>query len=137
MKDELAILLVEDDVVDMMSVKRALRELEVPNPLFHVENGEEALAWLRDTKNPRPAIILLDLNMPRMNGHEFLAIIKKDEDLRRIPVIVLTTSQAEADKSQSYDEGVAGYMIKTLDYQEFVGVMKTIRQYWTRSELPG
>jgi CheY-like chemotaxis protein len=132
-----AILLVEDDVVDTMSVKRALRELKVPNPLFHVENGEEALAWLRDTKNPRPAIILLDLNMPRMNGHEFLAIIKKDEELRRIPVIVLTTSQAEADKSQSYDRGVAGYMIKTLDYPQFVEVMKTIHQYWTMSELPG
>jgi CheY-like chemotaxis protein len=137
MNDEKAILLVEDDVVDMMSVKRALRELKVPNPLFHVENGEEALAWLRDKKNPKPAIILLDLNMPRMNGHEFLAIVKKDEELRRIPVIVLTTSQAEVDKVQSYDQGVAGYMIKTPDYPQFVETMKTIHRYWTISELPG
>jgi CheY-like chemotaxis protein len=137
MNGEKALLLVEDDVVDMMSVKRALRELKIPNPLYHVENGEEALAWLNDTKNPRPAIILLDLNMPRMNGHEFLAIIKSDAELRRIPVIVLTTSQAEADKVQSYDRGVAGYMIKTPDYPQFVKTMKTIHQYWTTSELPG
>ena len=136
MNDEKAILLVEDDIVDVMSVKRALRELDVQNPLFHVENGEEALEWLRDKKNPRPSIILLDLNMPKMNGHEFLSILKKDESLRRIPVIVLTTSQGEPDKAQSFDLGVAGYMVKPLDYPQFVEVMKTIRQYWTMSELP-
>lgn len=135
--DEKAILLVEDDIVDVMSVKRALRDLKVSNPLFHVENGEEALAWLKDRKNPKPSIILLDLNMPRMNGHEFLAVLKKDEDLRRIPVIVLTTSRSEPDKAQSFDLGVAGYMIKPLDYQQFVDVMRTIRHYWTMSELPG
>jgi CheY-like chemotaxis protein len=137
MKDEMPILLVEDDTVDMMSVKRALRDIQVTNPLHHVENGEEALAWLNDTKNPKPAIILLDLNMPRMNGHEFLAVAKKDEVLRRIPVIVLTTSRAELDKVQSFDMGVAGYMIKPVDYQQFVEVMRTIRLYWTLSELPG
>ncbi|MFA4876903.1 MAG: response regulator [Methanoregula sp.] len=137
MKDEKAILLVEDDIVDTMSVKRALKELQVTNPLFHVENGVEALEFLRNPANVRPAIILLDLNMPKMNGHEFLAIVKKDEDLKRIPVIVLTTSKQELDKVQSFDQGVAGYMIKPVDYQQFVEVMRTIRLYWTLSELPG
>jgi CheY-like chemotaxis protein len=136
MKDGLAILLVEDDVVDMMSVKRALRDLQVTNPLYHVGDGVEALEWLKDRKNPKPGIILLDLNMPRMNGHEFLGLLKKDEDLRRIPVIVLTTSRGELDKVQSFNLGVAGYMVKPVDYQQFVDVMRTIRLYWTLSELP-
>jgi len=137
MKNEKTILLVEDDIVDMMSVKRALKDLQVTNALFHVENGEEALEFLRDPANEKPAIILLDLNMPKMNGHEFLAVIKKDEELKRIPVIVLTTSRGELDKVQSFDLGVAGYMIKPVDYQQFVEVMRTIRLYWTLSELPG
>lgn len=136
MKNNRSILLVEDDVVDMMSVKRALKDIKVTNPLVHVENGEEALEYLRSHENDQPAIILLDLNMPRMNGHEFLNIVKKDDSLKRIPVIVLTTSQGELDKIQSFDLGVAGYMIKPVDYQQFVEVMRTIRLYWTLSELP-
>jgi CheY-like chemotaxis protein len=133
---EKSILLVEDDLVDMMSVKRALRDLKVTNPLYHVENGEEALEFLRDDKNPVPAIILLDINMPKMNGLEFLDIAKKDEKLRLIPVIVLTTSRAEIDKFSSFNLGVAGYMIKPVDYQQFVEVMRAISVYWTISELP-
>lgn len=133
---EKSILLVEDDLVDMMSVKRALRDLNVTNPLYHVENGEEALEFLRDEKNPVPAIILLDINMPKMNGLEFLEIAKKDEKLRLIPVIVLTTSRAEIDKFSSFNLGVAGYMIKPVDYQQFVEVMRAISVYWTISELP-
>nr|WP_320161013.1 response regulator [uncultured Methanoregula sp.] len=137
MKNDKTILLVEDDIVDMMSVKRALRDLKVTNPLSHVENGEEALEYLKNPANEKPAIILLDLNMPKMNGHEFLTIIKKEDDLKRIPVIVLTTSRGELDKIQSFDLGVSGYMIKPVDYQQFVDVMRTIRLYWTLSELPG
>lgn len=137
MNNDKTILLVEDDIVDMMSVKRALKDLKVTNALFHVENGEEALEFLRNPANEKPAIILLDINMPKMNGHEFLAIVKKDEDLKRIPVIVLTTSRGELDKVQSFDMGVSGYMIKPVDYQQFVEVMRTIRLYWTLSELPG
>jgi len=137
MNNDKTILLVEDDIVDMMSVKRALKDLKVTNALFHVENGEEALEFLRNPANEKPAIILLDINMPKMNGHEFLAIVKKDEDLKRIPVIVLTTSRGELDKIQSFDMGVSGYMIKPVDYQQFVEVMRTIRLYWTLSELPG
>ena len=130
------ILLVEDDQVDAMTVKRALKEIHVLNPVDTVENGEDALSFLKDPKTERPGIILLDLNMPRMNGIEFLTIAKQDEDLKRIPVVVLTTSREEQDKVDSFNLGVAGYMIKPVDYQQFVEVVKTIDLYWTLSELP-
>ena len=130
-----SILLVEDDIVDMMSVKRALKDINVTNPLYHVENGIEALEYLADKEKPRPTIILLDLNMPKMGGIEFLSIMKKDDSIRRIPVIVLTTSRAEYDKIQSYDLGVAGYMIKPVDYQQFMEVIRAMCMYWTLSEV--
>ncbi|MCA9732480.1 MAG: response regulator [Deferribacteres bacterium] len=136
MKGNWPILLVEDDKVDAMTVRRALKEIQVTNPLFITTNGEEALAFLRDKNNPVPCIILLDLNMPKMNGIEFLKVAKTDEYLKRIPVIVLTTSKADQDRTDSYDLSVAGYMVKPVDYLKFVETMKTIRLYWTLSELP-
>ncbi len=136
MKSEISILLVEDDRVDIMTVKRALKDLKITNPLNITRNGEEALAFLQDERNQRPSIILLDLNMPRMNGLEFLKIIKQDKTLRRIPVIVLTTSEEEQDRIESFDLSIAGYMIKPVDYLKFVEIMKTIHLYWTLSKLP-
>ena len=130
-----SILLVEDDVVDRMTVERALKEIHVLNPLNTVANGEEALEYLRDPANEKPGIILLDLNMPKMNGIEFLHVAKGDEDLKRIPVIVLTTSKDEQDRVNSFDLGVAGYMIKPVDYLQFVEVVRAIDLYWTLSEL--
>jgi CheY-like chemotaxis protein len=130
------ILLVEDDQVDAMTVQRALKELHVTNPLSHVENGEAALHHLRDAANERPCIILLDLNMPIMNGIEFLQVVKHDPELKRIPVVVLTTSEEQQDKVNSFDLGVAGYMAKPVDYRQFVEVLRTINAYWTISELP-
>ncbi len=130
------ILLVEDDRVDAMTVIRALREIDVTNPLHTASNGEEALAFLRDPAQPLPGLILLDLNMPRMNGIEFLHIAKQDDVLRRIPVIVLTTSREDQDRFASFNLSVAGYMIKPVDYQQFVEVMRAINAYWTLSELP-
>ena len=130
------ILLVEDDQVDAMTVRRALKELQVTNRLQHVENGEEAVAHLRDPASELPCIILLDLNMPKMGGIEFLQVIKQDKDLRRIPVVVLTTSGEEQDKVESFDLGVAGYMAKPVDYRKFVEVMQSINAYWTLSEMP-
>lgn len=130
------ILIVDDDKVDSMTIKRALREIKVSNPLFTAGNGEEALEFLRDKKNMKPCIVLLDLNMPKMNGIEFLKIAKNDPELRSIPVIVLTTSHEEQDKLESFNFGVAGYMVKPVDYYKFVEVMKTISMYWTLSELP-
>jgi len=130
------ILLVEDDQVDVMTVKRALKEIKVTNPIVNLENGEEALKYLRDPDNAKPCIILLDLNMPIMNGIEFLQVAKNDAQLKRIPVIVLTTSEEQQDKIGSFDLGVAGYMAKPVDYRQFVEVMRTIDAYWTISELP-
>lgn len=130
------ILLVEDDQLDAMSVRRALKELHVTNPLAHVENGEEALAYLHDAARTRPALILLDLNMPVMGGIEFLRVAKMDDDLKRIPVVVLTTSEEQRDKVESFNLGVAGYMRKPVDYKQFVEIMRAIDAYWTVSELP-
>lgn len=130
------ILLVEDDEVDAMTVKRALKELNVTNPLVVRENGEEALAYLRDPNNEKPCLILLDLNMPVMSGLEFLQIDKQDDALKAIPVVVLTTSQEQQDKVASFNLGVAGYMAKPVIYQQFVEVMRTINAYWTISEIP-
>lgn len=130
------ILLVEDDQVDVMTVKRALNDIQVTNPLVNPENGEEALKYLRDPESKKPCIILLDLNMPIMNGIEFLQVVKHDPTLRRIPVVVLTTSAEQQDKINSFDLGVAGYMAKPVDYRQFVEVMRTIDAYWTISEVP-
>lgn len=130
------ILLVEDDTIDAMTVKRALKELNVLNPLITVENGEEALKYLHNAENEEPGIILLDLNMPRMNGIEFLRISKNDAKLRHIPVVVLTTSLEEIDRIDSFSMGIAGYMVKPVDYKQFVEVIKAIKLYWTISELP-
>ena len=101
-----------------------------------VGNGEEGLAWLQNPQNEVPCIILLDLNMPRTNGIEFLDAIKRDEKLRTIPVVVLTTSKDDLDRARSFGLGVAGYMVKPVDYLQFVEVIRTINLYWTLSELP-
>lgn len=130
------ILLIEDDSVDAMTVRRAIKELHVANPLEHVENGEEALAYLRDPGRERPCLILLDLNMPVMNGIEFLQAAKNDPGLKRIPVVALTTSDEQEDKVGSFELGVAGYMRKPVEYQQFVDIMRTIDAYWTISESP-
>jgi CheY-like chemotaxis protein len=131
-----SILLVEDDRVDAMTVERALKDLNVTNPLAHTLNGEEALEYLTAESNRKPCIILLDLNMPRMNGIEFLKVIKADDKLKKIPVVVLTTSQEQQDKVESFKLSVAGYMLKSVDYKRFVEVIRTINLYWTLSELP-
>ncbi|CAN7534401.1 MULTISPECIES: response regulator [Duganella] len=130
------ILLVEDDHVDIMTIKRALKEIHVGNAVISMENGEAGLEYLRDPAQERPCIILLDLNMPIMNGIEFLQQIKLDPSLRRIPVVVLTTSEEQQDKVRSFDLGVAGYMAKPVDYRRFVEMMRSIDLYWTISEMP-
>ena len=130
------ILLVEDDSVDIMTIKRALKEIAVANPVVSVENGELALSYLRDAGSDRPCIIFLDLNMPIMNGLEFLEVAKADLAIKAIPVIVLTTSEEPRDKVSSFSLGVAGYMAKPVDYRRFVEMMRSIDLYWTVSEMP-
>jgi len=136
MKSIKPILLVEDDEVDAMVVRRALDEIGITNPLHISGDGEQALAHLRSRAQNKPCLILLDLNMPRMNGFEFLQEAKRDANLRRIPVVVLTSSSEARDRAKSFDLGVAGYMVKPVGYRQFVQVVRTIDEYWSMSELP-
>ena len=131
------ILLVEDDSVDAMTVKRAFSELKVTNELVRAINGEAALNYLREHLDKKPCVILLDLNMPKMNGIEFLKVMKADDELRPIPVVVLTTSKDDRDKMESFKACVAGYIVKPVDYRKFVEAMKILNLYWTLSEMPG
>ena len=136
MQNSKPILLVEDDHVDAMMVERALKDMNVTNPLVHKSNGEEALDCLRGEGSEKPCIILLDLNMPKMNGIEFLKIIKADEILKKIPVVVLTTSMEKEDIADSFRYSAAGYMVKAADFKNFVDVIGAIDLYWTLSESP-
>jgi CheY-like chemotaxis protein len=118
-----------------MTIRRALSDLKITNRLYVTGNGEEALVHLRDGDNQKPCIILLDLNMPRMGGIEFLEVVKDDPNLRRIPVVILTSSREAKDRHEGFDKSVAGYMVKPVDYKQFVEVIRTIDLYWTLSEL--
>jgi len=129
-------LLVEDDRIDAMTVRRALKDLKVTNQLVHTVNGEEALKYLRSESNKKPCVILLDLNMPKMNGTEFLKIAKGQEELKKIPVVALTISKEDGDIAESFKLGVAGYIVKPVDYKRFVETIRIIDLYWTLSELP-
>ena len=130
------ILLIEDDSVDAMTVKRAMRDLHITNNLIHAVNGEDAMKYLTDSEKEKPFLILLDLNMPKMNGVEFLRAIKTNPNLKTIPVIVFTTSKEKQDIVESFQLGAAGYMTKPVDYAKFVDVISTVILYWNTSELP-
>jgi CheY-like chemotaxis protein len=136
MRSSKPILLVEDDSVDVMTVKRAFKELQVTNPLVSTGDGEKALEYLQDQTTTKPCVILLDLNMPRMGGIEFMKIAKSDESLRTIPIIVFTTSNTEQDITLSFELGASGYMVKSVDYSMFIETIKTIDSYWSLSKLP-
>jgi CheY-like chemotaxis protein len=130
------ILLVEDDSIDAMTVRRAFKDLKVTNPLVHSVNGEEGLDYLRNESNEKPCVILLDLNMPKMNGIDFLKVVKNDDGLKKIPVVVLTTSTEESDVVESFELSVGGYIVKPVDYKKFVEAIRTVELYWTLSRLP-
>ncbi len=137
----LNILLVEDDEVDVMTVQRAFKKGNIINPLYVAGNGIEALAMLRGTIG-QPSlipserrIILLDLNMPKMNGLEFLQELRADPAIRQIPVVVLTTSNEEKDRVHAYDLNVAGYILKPVTFSIFVELMITLNKYWTLCEM--
>jgi CheY-like chemotaxis protein len=136
MRSSRPILLVDDDNTEMMSVKRALKELNVTNELVHHLDGEEALNYLREHINKSPCVILLDLNMPKMNGTDFLIAIKADVELRQIPIIVMTISSNERDKDKCFELCAAGYVVKPANYEDLIKAIKTLDAYWTLSELP-
>ena len=133
----LNILLVEDDEVDVMNVRRAFQKNHIMNPLFHATDGVEALDLLRGGRVPRERrLVLLDLNMPRMNGIEFLRALRADPELLATPVVVLTTSDDERDRVNAYNLNVAGYILKPVTFLSFVEIMATLNKYWTLVELP-
>ena len=130
------ILLIEDNEVDVKAIQRALDQIKVSNPLIAVTDGLKALDYLKDPKNARPRIILLDLNLPEMSGVEFLKATRDDREMRMIPVVVLSTSSDAKDKLDTFNLGVAGFIRKPLEYKDFVKVIKTINLYWSLSEIP-
>lgn len=138
------ILLVEDDEDDIAITGRAFRKGRIANPLYVTRDGEEAIEFLRrqgryeGTQVPRPGLILLDLNMPRLSGREVLKIIKNDPDLKLIPVIVLTTSSDESDILHCYEDGANTYITKPVDFTNFLAAVVVIGEYWLcLAEIPG
>jgi CheY-like chemotaxis protein len=129
------ILLVEDDRVDVMTVKRALQKNHVSNPLYVARTGVEALAMLRgqgfDKIAPTPSLILLDLNLPKMGGIEFLKQLRADPDLRYLPVIVLTSSNEPSDRAAAFEYDVEDYIVKPHSFDEFSSAMATVLAYWS------
>ena len=131
----LNILLVEDDEVDVMNVRRAFEKNHILNPLFIASDGVEGLQMLRNGTVPKERrLVLLDLNMPRMNGIEFLRELRKDTQLRATPVVVLTTSNADRDKVDAYDLNVAGYLVKPVTFSNFCDIMVALNKYWSLVE---
>lgn len=142
MEDKMTnLLLVDDDEIDVMTVQRAFKKNNITNELFVATNGLEALAMLRGNGEPPVVplsrrLILLDLNMPKMGGIEFLRELRADPELRPTPVIVLTTSNEDKDKVEAYNLNVAGYIVKPVTFTKFVEAVATLNKYWTLSEMP-
>jgi CheY-like chemotaxis protein len=133
----LHILLVEDDEVDILNVRRAFDKNKITNPLYVATNGIDALNMLRNGQVPKSRrIVLLDLNMPKMNGIDFLRELRRDPKLRSIPVVVLTTSNAEKDRIEAFDLNVAGYLVKPVTFPSFVDLMAALNKYWTLVDMP-
>lgn len=134
MKNNLNILLVEDNLIEIVKLKRAISHLEMDHDVVEAENGEVALELLKDNK-VNPDIILLDLNMPKMNGLEFLAIVRNDKNLRHLPIIILTTSSNSMDLMEAYRLGVSGYILKPLKYDDYMKKIEYTLLYWSNNEL--
>lgn len=138
MVKSISFLLIEDDEVDIMNVQRAFKKNNISNPLFIARNGLEALEMLREEKEPlaKVRIILLDLNMPKMSGIEFLAEIRKDPELKSLSVFVMSTSNEESDKVSAYGLNVAGYIVKPLSFENFANAVAVLNHYWNLCEQP-
>lgn len=134
------LLLVEDDEVDIQGLKRAFAKSRIANPITVARDGIEALEILRGqngrTKLPKPHLVLLDLNMPRMNGIEFLETIRNDEDLKSTLVFMITTSKADEDKQRAYGHNVAGYIVKQDPAATFMEAVSLLEHYWKIIEFP-
>ena len=144
-KEPFAVLMAEDDEHDIVATKRAWKKHHIANPLYIVKNGEECLDFLQrkgryeePDSAPRPGILLLDINMPRMDGLTVLKRIREDENekLRRLPVVILTTSKAEQDRIRGYELGANAYIVKPVGFENFSDAVKTISLFWQLVELP-
>ncbi|WP_347924017.1 response regulator [Pontimicrobium sp. SW4] len=134
MNKALKIMLIEDDMIEIMKMNRTIKALQLEHEIIETNNGEDALNLLSKKIN-LPDIILLDLNMPKVNGIEFLSILKKDEQLRHIPTIILTTSNNQKDLLECYKIGIAGYILKPLKYEDYVLKIKSLLAYWSINQL--
>lgn len=128
------ILFIDDDAIETMKLERTISNLGLPHKLTQARNGEEALQELRSGK-PLPDLILLDLNMPKMNGIEFLKILRDDEHLQYLPTVILTTSSNRKDLLECYRAGVSGYVLKPLKFEAYESRLKTVLEYWNLNEL--
>ncbi|HVY37221.1 MAG TPA: response regulator [Polyangia bacterium] len=134
---QLNILVVDDDEVDVMNVQRAFKKGNITNPVFVAGDGIQGLETLRDPAFPKSnRLVLLDLNMPRMNGIEFLREVRADPQLKSTTVVVLTTSNDTRDKVEAYNLNVAGYLTKPVTFANFVDLMAALNKYWMLVELP-
>ncbi|WP_299762492.1 response regulator [uncultured Dokdonia sp.] len=134
MSNLLDVLLIEDDTIEIMKLNRTISTLNVKHKITEANNGEEALSILKEG-NSLPDIILLDLNMPKINGIDFLKILKNDVHLKYIPTIVLTTSNNRNDLLECYKIGIAGYVLKPLKYDDYVSKIEKLLAYWSINEL--
>jgi len=141
MENQVSILLVDDDEVDCMNVQRAFKRSNIVNPLHVAHNGVDALDMLRGTNgqkmlDPTPRIILLDINMPKMNGLEFLKELRNDKDLHTISVFIMTTSNDDKDRFEAYNYNVAGYIVKPISFENFVQAVSILNNFWQICEMP-
>lgn len=128
------ILLAEDDQVDIMTVKRSFKKLGVLNELIIVNDGEQALHYLQHPDKGLPCVILLDINMPKMNGHECLKHLKAHQVFKNIPVVMLTSSKERQDVDRCFDLGISGYILKPVEYEKFIDAVQVLKPYWTLRE---
>lgn len=130
------ILLIEDDEIDVINIKKAFKKLDFTHTLYVATDGEIALKMLQNKEVPYPRVILLDLNMPRINGIEFLSRIRMDETLRHNMVFVMTTSNEEKDKQAAFNLNVSGYTLKHFDSDKFISSLATLSNFWMANQFP-
>lgn len=131
---KLAVLLIEDDTIETLKFERITNSIELDVDIIVANNGKEALSYLKAGRN-LPDLILLDLNMPKMNGLEFLNKLKGHDTLRSLPTVVLSTSDHQKDIRKSYEAGIAGYIVKPLKYDDYITVIKALLNYWSHNEF--
>lgn len=136
MRNSKPILLVEDDRLDTVILQRALKERQISNPFVYFDDGKKGLDYLKNCQNAKPLMVFLDLNMPNFDGFDFLELVKSDNNLKKIPVIVLTTSEDDGDISKCFNLGAAAYLVKPADYGQFLKLVEVINKYWTLNRVP-